>query len=109
MFRPPGKPEFVDVASLAEVPQDGPLFVQIAGRDVMLARRGADIVAFSGHCTHAFARLSEGRVDGDSVVCAAHGARFDMRTGRAHSASCRDLPKAEVQVRGRRVFVKPPA
>lgn len=109
MFRPPAKRDFIDVASLAEIPQDGPLFVQIAGRDVMLARQGADIVAFSGHCTHAFARLAEGRVEGNTVICALHGARFDMRTGRSFSASCRNLPQAEVKVRGRRVLVKPPA
>jgi nitrite reductase/ring-hydroxylating ferredoxin subunit len=109
MFRPPGKPEFTDVAALAEVPQDGALFVQIAGREVMVARRGADIVAFSGHCTHAFARLSEGRIEGETVICALHGARFDLRTGRALNASCRNLAQGEVQVRGRRVLVKPPA
>ena len=109
MFRPPGKAEFVDVAAITQIPATGALFVQVAGRDIMLARRGDEIVAHSGMCTHQLARLSEGRIEGETVICALHGARFDIATGRSHRAGCPNLPRAEVQLRGRRVLVKPPA
>lgn len=109
MFRPPGQTDFIDVAAITQIPATGVLFVQVAGRDIMLARRGDEIVAHSGMCTHQLARLSEGKIEGDTVTCALHGARFDIRTGRSHRAGCRDLPRAEVRLRGRRVLVKPPA
>ncbi|MBV9491870.1 MAG: non-heme iron oxygenase ferredoxin subunit [Verrucomicrobia bacterium] len=34
-------------------------------------------------CTHAWARLSDGDVDGETVICPLHGACFSLRTGEA--------------------------
>jgi 3-phenylpropionate/trans-cinnamate dioxygenase ferredoxin component len=41
--------------------------------------------AISDVCTHEWARLSEGEVDGDTVVCPLHGACFSLSTGEALS------------------------
>lgn len=98
--------DWADVGFVAQVPLRGPLFVAAGGREVMLARDGDRIVAFSGNCTHGFTRLSGGQVDGDTIICPAHGARFDCTTGKSLSSMCRDLPKVEVRVLGRRVQVK---
>ncbi len=35
-------------------------------------------------CTHEFALLSDGFVDGDQVECPLHAALFDIRTGKCH-------------------------
>jgi 3-phenylpropionate/trans-cinnamate dioxygenase ferredoxin subunit len=32
-------------------------------------------------CTHAYARLSEGRLRGNRLICPLHGASFDVRDG----------------------------
>lgn len=98
--------DFVDVGSTMQVPRSGPWFVTAGGREVILCRRGDDIVAFSGNCTHNFARLSEGAVEGNLVICPKHGARFDCSTGKAMSSMCSDLPKIEVRIQGRRVLVR---
>lgn len=98
--------EFADVGSVMQVPRNGPWFVTAGGREVILCRSGDEIVAFSGNCTHNFARLSQGEVEGNVVICPAHGARFDCSTGKAMSSMCRDLPKVEVRIKGRRVLVR---
>lgn len=98
--------EFVDVGTLMQVPRAGPVFVTAGNREVILCRRGDDIVAFSGNCTHNFARLSEGAVEGTVVICPKHGARFDCATGKSLSSMCSDLPKVEVKIQGRRILVR---
>ncbi|MEO1104152.1 MAG: Rieske (2Fe-2S) protein [Pseudomonadota bacterium] len=53
---------------------------------VLLVRRGADVHAVAGLCTHAFARLSGGRVDADGHLnCPRHLARFSLEDGRCLS------------------------
>ena len=37
-------------------------------------------------CTHAFARLSDGYLDGDCIECPIHQALFDVKTGEALTA-----------------------
>jgi len=98
--------DFADVGSVQQVPRSGPWFVTAGGREVILCRRGEEIVAFSGNCTHNFARLSEGETEGNILICPRHGARFDCTTGKALSAICTDLPKVEVRIRARRVLVR---
>lgn len=99
--------DYVDVGFVHQVPARGPFFATAGGREVILARQGDRIVAFSGNCTHNFARLRDGGVEGEIVICPLHGARFDVTTGVSLSALCRPLPRLEVRIVGRRVQVKP--
>jgi len=41
--------------------------------------------AISDVCTHEWARLSDGEVDGETVICPLHGACFSLSTGEALS------------------------
>ncbi len=98
--------DFVDVGTVMQVPRIAPLFVTAGNREVILCRQNDEIVAFSGNCTHNFARLSEGHVEGTVVICPKHGARFDCATGKSMSSMCSDLPKVEVKIQGRRILVR---
>lgn len=98
--------DFVDVGTVMQVPRSAPLFVTAGGREVILCRHGDDIVAFSGNCTHNFARLSEGAIEGTVVICPRHGARFDCSTGKSLSAICSDLPRVDLRIEGRRILVR---
>lgn len=98
--------DFVDVGSIHQIPKSTPLFVSVGNTDVILCRRGEEIVAHSGQCTHNFARLSEGMIEGRVVICPRHGARFDYTTGQSLSSLCPDLPKIETRIHRQRVLVR---
>jgi nitrite reductase/ring-hydroxylating ferredoxin subunit len=40
------------------------------------------VFALDDLCTHAHARMSEGRLKGSRLLCPLHGAAFDVRDGR---------------------------
>ncbi|BBZ36500.1 glutamate synthase-related protein [Mycolicibacterium confluentis] len=69
------------VGRLADIPERTPHDVQIAGVDLVLIRVGKDISALYGRCAHRGARMAEGQIKGDTVVCGLHGWRYDITTG----------------------------
>lgn len=53
----------------------------VDGRDVVVCRSKEGLHALDGICTHAYARMDEGRLRGVRLICPLHGASFDCRTG----------------------------
>ena len=51
------------------------------GRRICLARTAAGVSAFDDACPHRGTPLSEGRLRGTVLTCAAHTWEFDVRTG----------------------------
>jgi 3-phenylpropionate/trans-cinnamate dioxygenase ferredoxin subunit len=71
------------VASLSQL-KDGlpePIFVE--DEEIVLIRRGDKVYALFDRCSHQDFPLSLGKVDGGRIKCAAHGAEFDLESGRA--------------------------
>ncbi|MFI6369036.1 non-heme iron oxygenase ferredoxin subunit [Nocardia sp. NPDC050630] len=71
----------------------GPVSV-LDGRDMMrvtpegwppllIYRVDGEIYVTADTCTHATASLSEGELEGHTIVCPVHWGEFDIRTGRA--------------------------
>ena len=58
-----------------------PALVQFDGQDVMLYRRGDEILAIGNTCPHEGGSLCDGWVEGDIVTCPLHGWEFDLRAG----------------------------
>ena len=48
---------------------------------VLLFRDGDATYAIHDRCSHRGCSLAEGEVDGQDIICACHGSRFDLRTG----------------------------
>jgi 3-phenylpropionate/trans-cinnamate dioxygenase ferredoxin subunit len=96
---------FEDVGSVQQIPNGGIRLVEVGGEDVLLSRFGESVHAVGGNCTHAFSSLGDGKVRGKTVTCAAHGASFDLTTGRAMGGSCPNLPVYSVRLEGMRVLV----
>ncbi len=62
--------------------------------------------AFEDICTHQFAHLTEGGMEGDRIKCPLHGATFDVKSGEAKSLpAVKPVPKHEVKVEGDNVYV----
>lgn len=69
------------------VPQDiakgKTLCVAIDGREILLCHTADGYFAVDNLCTHAAARLCEGKLKGHRILCPLHGAAFDVRDGSA--------------------------
>lgn len=56
--------------------------VSVVGREVLICHTREGVFALDNICTHALARMDEGRLRGVRVICPLHGASFDVRDGR---------------------------
>ena len=65
-----------------DVPEEGAVHVDLAGRPICVARSGGTLYAVHDVCSHADVALSEGDVEDGTVECWLHGSRFDLTTGR---------------------------
>jgi naphthalene 1,2-dioxygenase system ferredoxin subunit len=55
--------------------------VTINEQEIAIYRVGGEIYATDNACTHAFALLSNGFLEGFEIECPLHFGRFDIRTG----------------------------
>lgn len=61
----------------------------VVGRQALAAfNLGGEFYVTDDTCTHGFASLSEGIIDGDIVECPWHGGTFDIRSGAAVDHPC---------------------
>jgi nitrite reductase/ring-hydroxylating ferredoxin subunit len=78
--------EFVPVLPLAEVPQGNMRTRVLEGREIVFCHTREGLFALDNICTHAHARMCEGRLRGTRLICPLHGASFDVRDGRVLAA-----------------------
>lgn len=57
------------------------LEVSIGPRSILLCHTREGWFAVDNVCTHAYAKLSEGRLRKSKLICPLHGGSFDCRTG----------------------------
>ena len=73
---------FVPVMTLAEIPQGSMQAKVLEGREIVICHTREGLFALDNICTHAHARMCEGRLRATRLVCPLHGASFDIRDGR---------------------------
>jgi 3-phenylpropionate/trans-cinnamate dioxygenase ferredoxin component len=71
---------------LAELKERRVMEAMIGDEDIALYWVDDAAWATGNVCTHAYARLSEGYLDGDCIECPIHQALFDVKTGAAVTA-----------------------
>lgn len=76
-------PDFEKGISLSLIGDGEMLGGHAQGKPVLLARRGSEVFAIGGLCTHYSAPLADGLLVGDTVRCPWHHACFSLRTGEA--------------------------
>jgi len=54
----------------------------VAGREILICHTREGVYALDNICTHAHARMCEGRLRATRIVCPLHGASFDIRDGK---------------------------
>ena len=99
--------EFIKVANISEVADGAKLLVEADDRLVILFRIGDDYFCIDDVCTHDGGTLSDGDLEGCEIECPRHGARFDVRTGKAMCMPATQNTLAhEVKVDGEDILVK---
>jgi 3-phenylpropionate/trans-cinnamate dioxygenase ferredoxin subunit len=99
--------DFVRVASVAGFSDPGKELVEVGDRLVALFHVGGKFYAIDDVCTHDGGPLAEGELDGFTIACPRHGAKFDIRDGRALTMPATQATVAhEVKIEGDEVFVR---
>ncbi len=73
--------EFTAVLPATELAEGTPTKAMLGTTALVLVRRGDLVHALRETCSHAGGPLSEGRVDGDSIICPWHASEFRLRDG----------------------------
>ena len=98
---------WVRAAARGDLAEGEVLGVEIAGRSIALYAADDGIFATDNICTHAYARLSDGWLDGEVIECPLHAARFDIRSGKVlDPPATEDLKTYPVRVVGNEVQIK---
>lgn len=79
----PKEVDFVAVASEEELPNGKRLFVTVDEYSLVVFNIAGEYFAIADLCSHDNGPLGEGEIEEYEVVCPRHGARFDVRSGRA--------------------------
>jgi 3-phenylpropionate/trans-cinnamate dioxygenase ferredoxin subunit len=99
--------EFVQVCKVTDVPDPGKLVVEVEDRIVALFHLDGELWALDDLCTHDGGTLADGELEGHTIICPRHGARFDVRTGQALTMPATKATAAhQVKVEGNDVFVR---
>src|SRR5256885_2111577 len=99
--------DFVPVAKTSDLSDPGRTLLEVEDRIVVLLKVGGQYFCIDDVCTHDGGPLSEGRLENHAIACPRHGAKFDIRTGKALTMPATVNTAAhEVKVEGEDVLVR---
>ena len=75
--------DYVTVAKTGDVPPGTAKPYDVNGKSIALCNVDGTYYAIDDVCTHDGGELGEGYLEGDQIECPRHGARFDVKTGKA--------------------------
>ena len=101
------KLEFIAVAEQGEIPNGERIFVEINDHSIVIFNIAGKIFAIADVCSHDGGPLGDGEHEADyKVTCPRHGARFDIRSGKALTLpAIVDIPAYPVRIKGDQVEV----
>lgn len=87
--------------------------VSAGGRKLLLANVAGGFYAIAKKCPHLGGNLCKGKLEGTAVKCPVHGAKFDVKTGKAVQDAkllflkmkVKDAPSFPVKLEGGNVLV----
>jgi 3-phenylpropionate/trans-cinnamate dioxygenase ferredoxin subunit len=77
--------QFYQVGEADELSPGGRIYIEAGNLAVIIFNIEGGYFAIQDTCTHDNGPLGDGEVEDHCVVCPRHGARFDIRTGKALS------------------------
>ena len=97
---------YTRACTLADVPQEGAIGVELSGTPVAIVRAGGELFALHDVCSHEEVPLSEGEIYDHTVECWLHGSCFDLRTGQPTGLPATEpVPVYPVKIEGDEIYV----
>jgi 3-phenylpropionate/trans-cinnamate dioxygenase ferredoxin subunit len=75
--------EFVTIAKKDDIPAGEVRVFKVNGKELAVAHTVDGFFAIDDVCTHDGGPLGEGYLEDSQIECPRHGARFDIKTGKA--------------------------
>ena len=98
---------FVRVAKTSDLSDPGTTLLEVDDRIVALFKVGGEYFCIDDVCTHDGGPLSDGKLENHTIACPRHGAKFDIRTGKALTMPATvDTAAHEVKVEGDNILVR---
>jgi 3-phenylpropionate/trans-cinnamate dioxygenase ferredoxin component len=95
------------VAALSQLREGEPWPAKLGDTPIALYRIAGEVYALDDVCTHEFALLSQGFVEGCAVECPLHQAMFDIATGKCLSGpATADLRRHAVKIENDAIYVR---
>jgi 3-phenylpropionate/trans-cinnamate dioxygenase ferredoxin subunit len=99
--------DFIRVCPASDIPDGDRKVFEIEGRFVAVFHVAGGFYALDDCCTHDGGPLGEGKLEGFTVICPRHGAKFDIRDGRALTMPAVQATAAhEVKVEGGEILLR---
>jgi 3-phenylpropionate/trans-cinnamate dioxygenase ferredoxin component len=91
--------EFIQIASVEQIPFGERVFIELGGKSIVLFNLAGKFFAIGDVCTHDNGPVGDGDIEENEIICPRHGARFDIRTGKATSLPALvDIPAYPVRI-----------
>jgi 3-phenylpropionate/trans-cinnamate dioxygenase ferredoxin component len=95
------KVDFLQIAPAGELPEGERMFIEVEGRSIVIFNLAGKLYAIGDVCSHDNGPVGDGEIEEHEIICPRHGARFDIRTGKATSLpAVVDIPSYPVRVEG---------
>ena len=99
--------EFVKVAEVDDLPDPGKQLLEVEDRLVVLFRVDNQFFCLDDVCTHDGGPLGEGHLCDGTIACPRHGAKFDIRSGKALTMPATQPTRVhDVKIEGDDIFVR---
>ncbi len=96
------------IGKVTDIPPGKMQKITADGKEILVTNIDGNFYAMNDTCTHAGASLSEGSLEGHTLTCGWHGAKFDCKTGNlaAFPAKIKDLQSYKVTVESENIFLE---
>ncbi len=100
---------YIRIAHVNDVPENGRFFFDLPEETVILFNIGGQYYCIADLCTHDEGPLEDGALYDYEVECPRHGARFDVRTGKATCFPATEpVPAYPVKVKDDYIYIQLP-
>lgn len=95
----------ISVGVFDELGEKQPTYARVVNTDLVVIRYGSEVSVLYGRCLHRGALLSDGRVEGNNLICGLHNWDYRLDTGVSEYAPTERLHKFPTLVHEGQVYV----